>query len=214
MFQAGGGPRRLHSPHIGRCEDRSQQRVLPEIFEIAAALGIAGDVQPRSQQHFDTARTALLPHGFRITESQPGIERRGEHDRTGKGRRTLQLADHRGVGQVVAQMNPLRGVGEIEIGNALLRNAVEEKRGIAACKIDLFIEAEPGDQGIGLPVGLIPGDGLPGEESGGRTAGRQGQHDFPYHKYQSVFKKREVGKHSGPLSRFRMFSISSRRYCQ
>ena len=29
-----------------------------------------------------------------------------------------------------------------------------------------------------------------GEESGGGTAGRQGQHDFPYHKYQSAVQKR------------------------
>ena len=212
MFQTGGSPRRLHTPHVSRSHDRSQQRIFTEIFEIAAALGIACDVQSRSQQHFDAARTALLPHGFRITESQLGIERRGEHDRTGKGRRALQLADHRGVGQVVAQMNPLRGVGEIEIGNPLLRNAVEEKRGIAARKIDLFVEAEPGDQGIGLPIGLIPRDELLSEESSGGTTGRQGQHDFSYHKYQSIFKKGGGGKYSGPLSRFCPFFISSRRY--
>ena len=109
-------------------------------------------------------------------------------------------------------MNPLRGVGEIEIGNPLLRNAVEEKRGIAARKIDLFVEAEPGDQGIGLPIGFIPRDELLSEESSGGTTGRQGQHDFSYHKYQSVFKKGGVGKYSGPLSRFCPFFISSRRY--
>ena len=156
VFQTRHGSRRLHALHILGDHRRGEQRIFAHVFEVASVLRVAVDVHARTQQDFDASGAALFAHGFGITIGQRRVEGRCEGDRARKGRRTLQLADHRRVGQVVAHVHALRGVGEIDVGHAFLGHAVEEERGVAAHERDLLVEGQLCDPGVGLPVGLVP----------------------------------------------------------
>ena len=173
VFQTRDGSRRLHALHVFGDHRRREQRVFAHVFEVASVLRVAVDVHTRTQQYLDTSCPALFAYGLGIFIGQRRIEGRRECDRAREGRRTLQLPDHRGIGQVVAHVYALRGVGEINVGHAFFGYAVEE-RGVAAHERDFLVEGQSCDPGVGLSVGFVPSDDLLGA---GRRNGRCCRHE-------------------------------------